>query len=230
MRFPHVIAACCVLALTGCSSVLSQADDHPATIQELVSRYVAANNAQDAGVMNALLHPKSLACITPENRDFYDRADAVSMRQPIPADYKFTDTVLMGKDVPPLNGYATFPLPPTHQIQIEYTSGAENSGTVMMWLVGENGRWYKDDPCVNADIVKQFHDDLPNIKAREQATKDLVAQIQEPLLSELKSLLKEGKGATASKRYGAATGKDGDTSLAVIEELEFQLRQQKVLQ
>ncbi|HEV2341825.1 MAG TPA: hypothetical protein VGS15_08505 [Candidatus Acidoferrales bacterium] len=230
MRIQCAAVVCFVLALAGCSSLSLQDDNHPATVQDLVGRYVAANNAQDAAAMNALLHPKSLACITPENRDFYDRANAVSMRQSIPADYKFTDTVLSEKDALPMNGYATFPVRPTHQIQIDYSRGVETSGTVMFWLVSENGRWYKDDPCATAGMVKQFHDDLPNIKAREQATKGLVAQIREPLLSELKSLLKEGKGATASKRYGEATGEDGDTSLMVIDELEFQLRQQKVLQ
>lgn len=224
MRFPRVLGICCVFALAGCSSLFSRASNHPATIQDLVSRYVAANNAQDAGAMNALLHPKSLACVTPENRDFYDRAVAVSMRQSIPADYHFTDTVLGEKDALPLSSYATFPVRPTHQIQLEYSGGAEESGTVMFWLVSENGRWYKDDPCINSAIIKQFHDDLPNIKTREQATKTLVAQIPQPLLSDLKSLLKEGKSATASKRYAQATGKDNDTALMVIEELAFQLR------
>lgn len=228
MRLSSVLVFFSFLALGGCSSLFSQ-DNHPSSIKELVSRYVAANNAQDANAMNALLHPKSLACITPENGDFYDRAVAVSMRQPIPSDYHFTDTALGEKDALPVYAYGTFPIRPNHQIQIEYSSGAESSGTVIFWLVSENGHWYKDDPCANPDVIKQFHDDLPNIKAREQATKALVAQIQEPLLSELKSLLKQGKSATASRRYAQATGKNGDTSGMVIDELEYQLRQEKVL-
>lgn len=229
MRFPCVLGICCGLTVAGCSSLLSLPNNHPTTIQQLVSRYVAANNAQDASAMNALLHPKSLACVTPENRDFYDRAVAVSMRQFIPADYHFTDTPVGEKDTLPLDGYETFPIRPTHEIQVEYSGGPEESGTVIFWLIAENGRWYKDDPCINAVIIKHFHDDLPNIKAREQANKTLVAQIPQPLLSELTSLLKEGRSATASKRYAQATGKDNDTSLAVIDELAYQLRQQKVL-
>ena len=228
MRFPRVLAVCCVLELAVCSSLFSQTNNHPPTLNELVSRYVAAINAQDATAVNGLAYPESLACITQDNRDFYDRAVAVSMRKHIPADYHFTDTTLSGKDVLPLNGYATFPIRPTHQIQIEYSSGAENSGTVLLWLVSKNGHWYNDEPCINSIIIKQFHDDLPNIKARERATKSLVAQIQGPLLSELKSLLKQGKDATASHRYAQAAGKDNDTSLMVIEELAFQMRQQKI--
>lgn len=229
MRFAHLLGICCALAFAGCSSLLSQPNNHPATVKELVSLYVAANNAQDASAMNALLHPKSLGCITPENRDFYDRAVAVSMRQFIPADYHFTDTPIGDKDALPAYGYGAFPVRPTHQIQVEYSGGAEESGTIIFWLVTENGRWYKDDPCINTVTIKQFHDDLPNIKAREQANKTLVAQIPQPLLSELTSLLKQGKSATASKRYAQATSKDNDTSLAVIDELAYQLRQQKVL-
>ena len=174
--------------------------------------------------MNVLLHPKSLACITPENRDFYDRAVTTCMRQPIPIDFRFTDSTVSDKDTSSLYGYGTFPVPPTHKIEIQYSRG-EDSGTVLFWVVSENGRWYKDDPCINSDVIKQFHDDLPNIKAREAATKALVAQIKDPLLSELRALLSENKSATASQRYAQAAGKDGDTSLAVIEELEYQLRQ-----
>lgn len=229
MRMPGVLAVCSLLALAGCASSLSETNNHPATVQQLVSQFVAATNAHDVKGLNALLHPKSLACVTPENRDFYDRAVAISLRQPIPLNYHFTDTVVAEQDKLPAYGYGVFPVRPTHQIQLEYTNGAEDSGTVMFWLVNEGGRWYKDDPCINADVIKQFHDDLSNIKAREAATKALVAQIKDPLLSELKALLKEGKGATASQRYAQATGKDGDTSLAVIDELEYQLRQSNSL-
>lgn len=56
-----------------------------------------------------------------------------------------------------------------------------------------------------------------------------VAQILKLLPSKLTSLLKEGKSAAASKHHAQATGKDNDTSLAVIDELAYQLRQQKGL-
>lgn len=225
VHFRWKVAMCFIFALSGCSFSRSQIDSHPSTIEELVSRFVTATNARDANGLNALLHPKSLACITPENRDFYDRALAVSMREPIPQGYHFTDTALSEKDKPPADGYGVFPVRPTHQIQIEYTNGVENHGIVVFWLVRENGLWYKDDPCISAEVIKQFHDDLPNINARENATKALVAQMPPPLLSELKSLIREGKTATASRRYAEAAGKDGDTSLLVIAELEEQLRQ-----
>ncbi len=225
LQVPWKAVTWCILIVSGCSSSGSQIGRHPTSIDELISRFVAATNAHDAHSMNALLHPKSLACITPENKDFYDRALAVSMREPIPQDFHVTDTVLSEKDKLPGEGYGSFPVRPMHQIQIEYTSGAEAHGTLVFWLVSENGRWYKDDPCISAEIIKQFHDDLPNIKAREDAAKALIAQMPDSLLSELKSLIREGKTATASRRYAEATGKDGDTSLLVIAELEDQLQQ-----
>lgn len=147
------------------------------------------------------------------------------MREPIPPGYHFTDTAFSERDKLPAEVYGVFPMRPTHQIQIDYTNGAEDHGVVVFWLVRENGHWYKDDPCISAEIIKQFHDDLPNIKAREKATKALVAQMPAPLFSELKSLIREGKTATASRRYSEATGEDGDTSLLVIAELEEQLGQ-----
>jgi hypothetical protein len=225
MQFSWKAAACCVLAVSGCSSSKSQIADSPASIEVLVTRFVAATNARDANGLNALLHPKSLACVTPENKDFYDRSLAVSFREPIPPGYHFTDALLAEKGKMPLEGYGDFPVRPTHEIHIEYSNGAEDSGIVIFWLVQENGHWYKDDPCIRAEAVKQFHDDLPDIKARESATAALVDQIPDSLLSELKSLIRAGKTSTASRRYAEATGKDGSTSLFVIAELEERLRQ-----
>jgi len=225
MSTPWKAMACSVLAFCSCSCSKSPAKNYPTSIEELVNRFVAATNARDANGLNALLHPKSLACVTPENKDFYDRVVEFSMREPISPSYHFTDTLITEKDKVPADGYGDFPLRPTHQIQIQYTKGAEDYGIVIFWLVQENGHWFKDDPCIRAEMIKQFHDDLPNIKAREEATKALVAQIPDSLLGELKSLIRAGKSASASRRYREATGKDGNTSLAVVAELGEQLRQ-----
>ena len=49
MQISRAVALCCMVAtLAGCSLLRSQENAHPTTIQELVSRYVAANNVQDA--------------------------------------------------------------------------------------------------------------------------------------------------------------------------------------
>jgi hypothetical protein len=234
MRSRWGVAVSCLLVLMACSCSRvasstplpagSSADDHPVSVEQMVTRFVTATNARNLAGLNALLHPKSLACITSENKDFYDRSLVFSVRQPIFPDYHFTDKTISATDPLPAVGYATFPLRPTHEIQIEYTNGVEITGMVMFWLVNENGRWYKDDPCINADVIKQFHDDLPHIKAQEEETRALVAEMKEPLLSEIKSLIQQGKTSSAAHRYSQATGKDGSTAMFVIAEMEEQMR------
>ncbi len=53
-----------------------------------VAEYVAAVNARDAERFGRLVHPKSLACITDANRDFYDDWVARAFRRTLPDTYR----------------------------------------------------------------------------------------------------------------------------------------------
>ena len=60
-----------------CSSSVAQTTNtpvqkRPANMTELAVEYLAARNAKDLPRLKSLLHPKSLECITAENKDFYD--------------------------------------------------------------------------------------------------------------------------------------------------------------
>jgi hypothetical protein len=211
------------VAVPGCSQSKAKVAKHPATINEFLKQYVSAINSRDIVTYRSLLHPKSLACITPESNDYYDRAFRVNMRHPIPADYKFEVKPVGNYDKLGFEGYAVFPIRPAQLVQIEYSRGAENTGEVIFWLLQDQGGWAEIFPCATQETIKRFNAEASERKANEEKTQSLVASIKEPLRSELVSLLKQGKSSTAATRYAEATGQDHTTAMFVVEEMEYQL-------
>ena len=226
---PIAILAIFVLlpGVPGCSPSGAEIANHPATINEFVKQYVAAINARDLAAYRSLASSNSSACINAESHDFYDRMFHVDLRHPLPADYKFTAKDVGKDDSLGFQGYAVFLVRPTQQVQIDYTQGMENSGTVMLWLIQDSGGWSEVFPCATAETLQKFKAKLPEIKANEEKTKALVSGLTEPLRSELIALLKQGKSNTAASRYAQSTGHDHETGMFVVEELEYQLDSEK---
>ena len=212
-----------LVAATSCSSSGAGPVSHPPTIDAFVKTYVASMNNRDLAANRALWHSKSLACITQESSDFYDRAFKVSSRHGISTDYKFSSKPVGSNDKLGFEGYAIFPVHPTQEIQIEYTQGEENSGTVIFWLTQEGNGWAEVFPCATPETLQQFKARLPEIKAKEEKTKALVDTIQEPLRGELVAMLRQGKSSTAATHYAEAAKQDRATAMYVIEELEYRL-------
>jgi hypothetical protein len=206
-----------------CSSSGAGHINRPTTIDEFVKSYVASMNARDLAANRALWHSKSLACITPDSSVFYDRAFKISSRHGIPADYKFTAKPIGPDEKLAFEGYAIYPVRPAEEVQINYTRGLENSGSVVLWLAQEGKGWAEVFPCVSPEILQKFKKDLPDIKAHEEKIKALVDSLEDPLRSELLALLKEGKSSTAAARYAEAAKQDRATAMYVIEEVEYRL-------
>jgi len=206
-----------------CSSSGAGHVNRPASIDEFVKSYVASMNTRDLAANRALWHSKSLACITPDSSAFYDRAFKISSRHGIPADYRFTEKAIGPDEKLAFEGYAIYPIRPTQEVQVDYTHGLENSGSVVLWLAQEGKGWAEVFPCVSPEVLQKFKSDLPDIKAHEEKIKALVDAIQDPLRSELLALLKEGKSSTAASHYAEAAKQDRATAMYVIEEMEYRL-------
>lgn len=218
-----VLAAFLAVAIA-CSSSTPVA--RPATIDGFVKSFVAAINGRDVIASRGLWHSKSLACITPDSADFYDRAFKVSSRHPIPLDYKSTSKPVGPGDDLGFQGYAVFPVRPTQEVHLDYSKGAENSGTVIFWLVQEGNGWAEVFPCATPDTLQKFKAKLPEIRSNEEKTKSLVDALQDPLRGELVAMLQQGKSASAASRYAQATGQDRTTAMYVVEEIEYRLESQ----
>ena len=211
----------CVYALVALAGLRVNAQDQPspAEAKAFAAQYVAATNAKDIPRLLTLYHPKSAACITPDTKDYYDWALANSVRDSIPANYRFTVMAVNEGNRKGIESMARFPVNPTSEMHIDYQQG-NDVGSVVLWLAQENGRWFADQPCVTEQSLKIFRDGAAARNEAQARYKSLADGIKDPLRSELMALLRQHEIAAAIDRYRQATGQNTTTSMLVINELK----------
>lgn len=216
------IGMTCGFALL-CAPVLSlPAQDAPVPpdVKAFAAQYVAAYNSKDLARFKALQLPQSLACITPENRDVYDWLLKAQLRDHVPPHYRVSMQPVSEQNLQAAAGEMSFPVKPEHELHIDYEyPGTRDGGTIVLWIVRQNGRWMGDAPCMSDQAIADFHADAPG---REQYRK-LAESIQNPLRSELLALLRVHKIGEAEEQYQKATGSDMKTSVLVVNALADQL-------
>jgi len=215
----------CLILVSLCTTSYARAQSRApqANAKAFVTEYVAAFDAKDAAGLQALYDSKSRACIAAEDRDYYDVALAVTWRDRIPANYTFTVSAVDENNLKAIETFGRFPLKPTRELHIDYQQG-DDLGTVVVYLVQENGRWLADQPCPTEQTLKQFRDDAPARKEREARYKSLAGAIREPLRSQLIALLRDHETGEAIEHYKEASSQDGQTAMFVIDELALETR------
>lgn len=223
MKYSSHRAVCCILlAIAFASCANAQSEVVPAEVRAFAARYVAAVNAKDATRIRAMYNAKSLACITPQNLDYYDAGMPVLARDHVPADYRISMLPVNEDNLKALADTETFPVKPLKELHIYYQQG-EEYGTVVLWLIQENGHWVGDFPCATEAALKQYHDEAPQRKELLAHYKALADGIQQPLRGELITLLSDHKRSSALTRYREASGQDYKTSIFVLNDLVEQL-------
>lgn len=214
----------CLTVISLCAACYAGAQSQPsqAETKAFVTEYVAAYNAKDVAHLLALYDPASRACIAAEDKDYRDAAMAVMWETPIPAKYTFTVSPVNENNLKAIETFGRFPLKPTRELHIDYQEG-DDGGTVIVYLIQEDGHWFADQPCASEQTLKQFRDEAPARKALEAHYKSLVEAIQEPLRAQLISLIREHKTAEAVDHYKAASGQDIQTAMLVIHQLGLQI-------
>lgn len=188
-------------------------------LKSFVTQFVAAANAKDIARMRSFLYPKSLACITPGNKDYYD-AMASQTGDPIPPNYKFSVIPVNEGNLKALESMGQrWTVKPAQELHIDYQQGNDVGGSVV-YLIHENGRWFYDLPCATDDAIKQYRDNAAANEAALAHYKALASEIKEPLRSELLGLLRAHDTGTAIDRYHRATGQDYKISMHVINALK----------
>ena len=195
----------------------------PGDVKNFVTQYVAATNAKDTARLRSFLYPKSLACIMPENKDYYD-AMASHIGEPIPPNYKFSVMPVNEGNLKALEDMGQrWTVKPMQELHIDYQQG-DDVGSYIVYLVHENGRWFQDFPCATDAAIKQYRDNAVANEAALAHYKALAADIKDPLRSELLGLLRAHETGRATDRYHEATGQDYKTSMYVMNELKTQVR------
>ena len=98
--------------------------------------------------------------------------------------------------------------------------GSTSSVTVIRDLRLNGTVWLAVVPCPTAKGLEAFRKAKVARDARKLRAKELVASLEDPLLSEIRDLVKQQNTVEAMKRYSAATGEDLSMAREVVDLLE----------
>ena len=214
----------CLILVGLCTACYVRAQSQPsqADAKAFVTAYVAAFNGKNMARLQALYDSRSRACLTGKDKDFYEALQANAWEDPVPANYTFTVSGINEINLKAIESMGRFALKPAYELHINYQQG-NDLGSVDVYLVQENGRWFADQPCATEQTLKQFRDDAPARKEREAHYKSVADAIQEPLRSQLIALLRKHETATAIDQYKKASDQDYREAMQVIHQLKLAL-------
>ena len=213
-RLSLLIVAC---LLYGIGEAFAQNPALTPEQQAFVERYVDAVRAKDVGRLRALVHPRSLACIQPDTAAFFDDVFASRTRHPTAVQYAASVQPIAPGQALMMEGDVTYPVRPTHWIQIDLAPGATSGAILMVQVVLERGAWLEVLPCPTPATLAKYRAAKATASTQEQRARELLANLKDPLRAELRQLLRDGRKVSAIMRYNQEAGEDLTVARRVIE-------------
>ena len=200
--------------------------DNADTMQRaFVEHYVAALKSQDGADLKNLIHPASLACITPETREYFDFmfAKDLSYGAALRGGYSLTHFSPVDADAETaseLGGMLPNPVKPTHQFQIDTPFDGNNRSLAILRMVAEQaGTWFIVLGCPTPKAVEFFRERRAEGERQRARARELADALHEPLLSEIRNLLAQNRRVDAVKRYQKDANVDLTTASQVVDTL-----------
>lgn len=199
------------------SGAISELDN----MQKLFSeKYIQSVNSDDLNKLKSLIHPKCLAYITEENKDYFDEFFSRRLGYDIPKDYESFVRPYDPKEKEPFADIFIDVVTPTYYIQISYNPDQYTQNSILMSVIKQDDQYFEVIPCPTSEGIKKFREAKIEKQKREKRVKALLSELKDPLLSEIKDLLNQGKKIQAIKRYRNETGESLSIAKEVIELLK----------
>jgi hypothetical protein len=178
-------------------------------------RLVEAINGRNLEKRKELLHPRSLACLTPQTRPHLDEALRAQFRHLVPPRHKVRAET-MAADRPLPEG-VEFPIQPTHEIHVDYDTGPNRGVVIVAFLTYSDGRWREVWPCVKPEKVPEMEAAKAARLQHEQRVKTLAASMPQALRGDVLRLAGAGRKIEAIQHYQRATGENLAIAKAVVD-------------
>jgi len=201
------------------------ADAESAIRTTLVEPWLKAVRANDNAALTRFLHPQVRACINDRTREFFESGDLLKPKGLTP---QHRITKLTPQSGPgnlfglPEDGFA-YPVQPAYELILEASQGdtqITQISQIIRYLAPSGGSWYFVVPCPNEKGMAFFHESLAQGDEQKRQVAVLVRELKDPLLGELKDLLKQHRKIDAVKKYQQATGQDLTLSVMVMNAIE----------
>jgi len=199
---------------------LAAAADRADQPLDFAPRLVAAINGKKLDARKALLHPKTLACITPQSKPLVDEALADQFRYNIPKDYRARAEPVPTERPLVLGDGVVLPVRATHQLHLDWQAGTATQVDFVAQIAYVDGAWREVWPCVSDDKVPAMRAANEARRKQRERAQSLAANLQPDLRKELLALLAKGQKIDAIKRYQEASKEDLSTSRAVVEAIK----------
>ncbi|HTM59440.1 MAG TPA: hypothetical protein VL199_03695 [Burkholderiales bacterium] len=208
----------CFLLIAGTAAMATAADraDNPL---DFAPHLVAAIDGKKLEPRKALLHPKTLACITPVSKPLIDESLSDQFRYNIPKDYQVRAEPIAADRPLAVGDGVVLPVRPTQQLILEWQAGATHV-TFGAQIAYADGAWREVWPCISDAKVPAMRAANEERRKQRQRAQTLAANLQPALRKELLDLLAKGQRIDAIKRYQEVSKEDLTVSRAVVEAIK----------
>lgn len=131
------------------SSVYAVNNETPETLAE---QFIAAVNTKNKEKQKATIHPQCFADLSPVQKDYLEETLARDFRKTIPEKRTVKVTKLDGGMLP-FGDMVVWPLKPTHQLEIEFSTGENSSSNIIRFIAKDKDRWFIIVPMINREIA-----------------------------------------------------------------------------
>src|SRR5262245_37113889 len=222
----RAMLVCTVAALVLLSvEAAARADDTDAAQRAFIKDYVAALTSRNVAILRRLQHPATVACIADDNRDYFDALLVNDLRRAgdFAADYSVTRITALTGGAPSLSlppNLLFYPAAPTHEFQIDTRNGEHRSLTLIRVMAAVDGQWFLIAPCPTPEGLQAFHVSRAERESQRARAIQLAADLREPLLSQVRTLLAQHRRIEAIQIYKSHADLDLTTASRVIDVLD----------
>ena len=116
----------------------------------------------------------------------------------------------------PPDGFS-YPVQPAYELTME---AGQDDTQIIRYLAPSGGLWYIVVPCPNEKGMAFVRENIARGNAQKQRVSRLVTELKDPLLGDLKDLLKQHRKLDAVKKYQQATGQDLTLAVMVMNAID----------
>jgi len=211
--FSILVSAICLL-INGNGLKASDESDLATFARDLID----AGRSGDLTAHLTIVHTLSRACVSAETQPYFTWYFARRDKYIASSDYSISVTPLSPGLLPPGSGTTSYPVQPSHQMEIDFESSSGIS-SVLVPIARDREHWWEVTPCPSAwDIARAVRAQAEDSARRAEAD-SLIRAMPTTLRNEVVELLKRGQKVDAITRYAEAVQVDISLSKEVIEQL-----------
>lgn len=212
MRAPTPQAAATLTAKQ--IAALKEAEKGTPAQQKFARKVADAMLSKDYAALKEIVAPSTLKCIG-KNQDFLQERIRRQLELPMSPKYQLSISKL-----PPnlmmANKYSTYPMPATYLMTMQFDTADGNNATVNLPIGQEDGKWYEVQPCPTQAGLERFAK-LQQMRASQlEHAKTALAKVQDPVKSQLLTLIGKHDNADAWKLCMKALHYDFPTCHGVV--------------